>query len=288
MKKGWIAGTAAFAIYGALAVLLLLWPKQPDLRHAVLASQLTDTSVILWSLAWWPWAISHGINPLMTHVLWAPIGQNVVWCTTMPTLALLFWPITVRWGPIFSYNLIALLAPTLAAWSAYHKYRKHSGVALQFCLAHLIRDVKFLATLPEPATVAYGQRLLEGFRNMFHVIHQRRTMETAVFQKALEQARDDLVAAGLEAPEPKPAQNMAKRFRQNSDSYFRFITTPGLEPTNNLAEQALRFVVLDRHVTQGTRGERGRQWCQRIWSAIATCRKSGCFGHSSSSTASAP
>ena len=49
-------------------------------------------------------------------------------------------------------------------------------------------------------------------------------MELPVFQKALEKSRDDLVAMGLEAPEHKPAQNMAERFRQNTDSYFRFIT----------------------------------------------------------------
>ncbi len=92
-----------------------------------------------------------------------------------------------------------------------------------------------------------------------------------MFQKVLQQAHDDLVEAGLEAPEHQPAQNMAERFRQNTDSYFRFINIPGLEPTNNLAEQAIRFVVLDRHVTQGTRSVRGQQWCERIWSTIATC-----------------
>ncbi|EQD37469.1 transposase IS66, partial [mine drainage metagenome] len=46
-------------------------------------------------------------------------------------------------------------------FSAYRKYMGDFNVSLQFCLAHLIRDVKFLATLPEPATVAYGQRMLE-------------------------------------------------------------------------------------------------------------------------------
>ena len=40
-------------------------------------------------------------------------------------------------------------------------------------------------------------------------------------------------------------------------SYFRFITTAGVDPTNNLAEQAIRFVVIDRLITQGTRSERG-------------------------------
>ena len=106
---------------------------------------------------------------------------------------------------------------------------------------------------------------------MFHVIHQRKALDAPVFRQALEQARDDLMVTGLDAPEHKPAQNMARRFRQNGESYFRFITTPSLEPTNNLAEQAIRFVVLDRHVTQGTRSERGQKWCERIWTAIATC-----------------
>ncbi len=98
-------------------------------------------------------------------------------------------------------------------------------------------------------------------------------MEPPAFQKALETARDNLVATGLDAPEHKPAQNMAGRFRQNRDAYFRFTTTPGLAPTNNLAEQAIRFVVLDRHATQGTRSDRGQRWCERIWTAIATCTR---------------
>jgi transposase len=53
------------------------------------------------------------------------------------------------------------------------------------------------------------------------------------------------------------------------------VTTPGVEPTNNLAEQAIRFVVIDRHVTQGTHGEAGRRWCERIWTVIATCTQQG-------------
>ena len=50
---------------------------------------------------------------------------------------------------------------------------------------------------------------------------------------------------------------------------------PGVEPTNNLAEQAIRFVVIDRLITQGTRGERGDRWCERIWTVMATCSQQG-------------
>ena len=66
-----------------------------------------------------------------------------------------------------------------------------------------------------------------------------------------------------------------ERFKDHGDAYFRFVTTPGIDPTNNLAEQALRFVVIDRRLTQGTRSVRGRQWCERIWTAAATCLQQG-------------
>ena len=48
-----------------------------------------------------------------------------------------------------------------------------------------------------------------------------------------------------------------------------------MEPTNNLAEQAIRFVVIDRHVTQGTRSATGQRWCERIWTVMATCGQQG-------------
>ena len=87
----------------------------------------------------------------------------------------------------------------------------------------------------------------------------------------MEKARGDVMAAAAWAPRRRQTQNLAKRFRLHGEAYFRFITTPGLEPTNNLAEQAMRFVVIDRRITQGTRSKRGRQWCERIWTVIATC-----------------
>ncbi len=160
-------------------------------------------------------------------------------------------------------------------FSAYRKYMGDFDVRVQFCLAHLIRDVKFLTVLQDKVTAAYGQRVLEGLRQLFKVIHRRETMNPDRFQRALEKARDELMEVGKQAPRRNEAQNLAERFRQHGAAYFQFITTPGIEPTNNLAEQAIRFVVLDRIVTQGTRSEKGRRWCERIWTAIATCVQQG-------------
>ena len=76
-------------------------------------------------------------------------------------------------------------------------------------------------------------------------------------------------------PPSREAQNLANRFRRHGESYFTFVTTPGIEPTNNLTEQAIRFVVIDRKITQGTRSEAGQRWCERIWTTIATCTQQG-------------
>ena len=161
-------------------------------------------------------------------------------------------------------------------FGAYRKYMREFDVLVQFCLAHLIRDVKFLLTLPGREDQAYGRRVRAALRELFAVVHRREKLTTAGFQKALEAARQQVVKdATTRVPKGNHAQNLAKRFREHGAAYFRFITTPGIEPTNNLAEQAIRFVVIDRRITMGTRSETGRRWCERIWTTVATCVQQG-------------
>jgi len=160
-------------------------------------------------------------------------------------------------------------------FSAYRKYMGDFNVLVQFCLAHLIRDVRFLTTLSDRATSNYGRRLLDRLRKLFAVIHRRDTLTPQRFEGQLQRARRDILAVVRRPPPRSEARNIAKRFREHGDAYFRFMTTPGVEPTNNLAEQAIRFVVMDRKVTQGTRSEAGRRWSERIWTTIATCAQQG-------------
>jgi transposase len=161
-------------------------------------------------------------------------------------------------------------------FSAYRKYMKDCGVLVQFCLAHLIRDIKFLTTHPDRRNKTYGNRVLEAVRALFAIIHRRDQMSAKRFASAMEDAGNILWAEAIyRVPNTKEAQNLANRFEKHGYSYIRFITTPGIDPTNNLAEQAIRFVVIDRHITQGTRSETGQRWSERIWTTIATCTQQG-------------
>jgi transposase len=161
-------------------------------------------------------------------------------------------------------------------FSAYRRYMRQCDVRLQFCLAHLIREVKYLTTLPDERDRQYGERFREALRGLFGVIHQQHQLTAEEFARRLQAARIEVLHRATTAvPPTAAAERLAKRLRQFGESYFRFVTTPGMEPTNNVAEQAIRFVVIDRKITQGTRGETGQRWSERIWTVIATCAQQG-------------
>ena len=116
----------------------------------------------------------------------------------------------------------------------------------------------------------------DALRALFGLFHRRAEMPAGPFGRQLQAARDEVLRVGTTAVPPgRHAQALAKRLGKYGAAYFTFVTTPGVEPTNNLAEQAIRFVVIDRLIAQGTRSEVGNRWCERIWTVVATCVQQG-------------
>jgi transposase len=160
-------------------------------------------------------------------------------------------------------------------FSAYRKFLRETDAWLQLCWAHLIRDVKYLTTLLNRATRGYGHRLLGKIKTLFRIWHRRERTPAPRWERAMAKARRGVLAMARRAPTTSEAQNLAKRFRDHGDQYFTFLDTPGVEPTNNGPERQIRFLAIDRKITQGTRGEPGRRWCERIWTVLATCAQQG-------------
>ena len=77
-----------------------------------------DSTLFIWSYEWWPYAILHGLNPFITDYLWYPIKVNLTHMTSIPSLALVMAPVTLIFGPLFSYNLVQVLTPALNAFCA--------------------------------------------------------------------------------------------------------------------------------------------------------------------------
>ena len=86
-----------------------------------------DPNFYIWSWRWWPYAVSHGLNPLYSGQIGAPVGNDLAWTTTTPAVALLLAPVTAAFGPITSFNLTLLLAAPVSAWAAFVAARRLTG-----------------------------------------------------------------------------------------------------------------------------------------------------------------
>ncbi len=110
----------------ALSVVLFGMPVigAPATAHV---GYTTDPAMMMWYIAWWPYAIRNGVNPFITHAVWPLTGYNLTWATSMPAVAIALAPITFTLGVVVAYNFAALAAPVLSGWAAYLLCRRVTG-----------------------------------------------------------------------------------------------------------------------------------------------------------------
>lgn len=109
---------SALVAYLGLSLATTGWRWLPD-PSASCACQGNDPTFYMWALRWWPYALTHGLNPLESHFVWYPVGANVARAASIPSAALALWPVTALFGPLVSYNVMSLASPTLAGFCAY-------------------------------------------------------------------------------------------------------------------------------------------------------------------------
>ncbi len=122
-----LQGLLALAVYLAVFIIgyafpLVLHPGLPQIGQTQV-----DPNFYVWSWRWWPYAISHGLNPLYSRQIGAPAGFDLAWTTTAPAVAVILAPVTAAFGPITSANLTLLLAAPVSAWVAFLAARRLTG-----------------------------------------------------------------------------------------------------------------------------------------------------------------
>jgi hypothetical protein len=159
-------------------------------------------------------------------------------------------------------------------FSANKKFIKLSKALVQYCWAHLIRDIKFLLTLGHKTLERWADTLLNVLQKIFELWKTRHRRHQGRYKKTLEKLKKAFLRKVRRPPSHNEAANIKKRFINGVDKcYFLFLEREGVSPTNNLSEQAIRFVVIDRRITQGTRSWAGMRWCERAWTVVATCAR---------------
>jgi hypothetical protein len=108
-------GPLALTVAAYLAASLALHHRLlPQLTTATAGWTSSDSYQFVWWIAWLPWSIGHGENPLFTTYLHAPLGVNGMWNALVPVLAALFSPVTLTLGPIAAYNIAMVLGPVVS------------------------------------------------------------------------------------------------------------------------------------------------------------------------------
>ena len=121
LRRGLIPA-AVGAVYLLLAVLLFIvaW-RAPGSTYI---GEGPDPIQQMWGIAWVPYAISHGLDPLYTHFLNQPTGTDILWSTPTALVAMLLWPVTALFGVTVTYNVVMTLSLTLASFFAFLVIRR--------------------------------------------------------------------------------------------------------------------------------------------------------------------
>jgi hypothetical protein len=118
-RRPWVKACVAILLYLIGSIVIWGLPVMGHLGSRYVSQQPWDANFFRWALAWTPWALLHGHDPLWTGVVFAPEGATLTWTTLTPAAGIVAWPLTALWGTLVAYNVILLLAPALAGWAAY-------------------------------------------------------------------------------------------------------------------------------------------------------------------------
>ena len=145
----------------------------------------------------------------------------------------------------------------------------------QVCWAHLIR--KFVAFSERNDRGAQlGESLLLVTHAMLSEWHRVRdgTLPRDRFEKIADNAQpmiERLLECGV-ALKIRGVSGSCADMLAHKDAFFTFARSPGVEPTNNHAERALRPFVLWRKTSYGSQSERGRLFAERIMTVAHSLR----------------
>lgn len=146
------------------------------------------------------------------------------------------------------------------------------------CWAHLKRD--FVAAIERGgAGESAAVEMLAVCREVFGL--WRRFKERGVGRRGLEEGIGPLrrrMRVALEegaACGQKKTAGLCRSLIKREAGLWKFASTPGLEPTNNLAERMLRPAVIWRKKSFGSSSRGGCRYVERVLSVLATLRQRG-------------
>jgi transposase len=157
-------------------------------------------------------------------------------------------------------------------WSAYSWM---AAIFRQLCWQHLQRDFKKISERKGKAG-RIGKELLKCCQSMFHHWHRLKEekLDRKKFKKLMAPIRkrvEALLNEGLTCSNKKTVGTCIQILKVK-EAMWTFIEKEGVEPTNNIAEQVIRRIVIWRKTSFGTQSAAGTLYLERIMTVVATCK----------------
>lgn len=200
---------------------------------------------------------------------------NKMWMWLATTLLVAVFIIRVCRNTQAAKDLLGDAFAGLLVSDRYGAYNWIKTSCRQFCWAHLKRDIQKISERSGQAG-RIGDEILDYIRRMFRLWHHLKNgkMSRKTFQTAMKPIRcnvERLLTEGTMCSHKK-TENTCKHILKFKAALWSFVEFEGVEPTNNLAEQLIRFYVLWRKSSFGTQSERGNLFVERMMTATTTCK----------------
>jgi cell division septum initiation protein DivIVA len=161
----------------------------------------------------------------------------------------------------------------------YAGYEAHIASAKQKCQAHLARTARDWQKLTASGSTA--QQFFEDVKQFVKrgcAFHRRRAAgQLSGEEQDSEKAwlRAELTRLESCPVDHDKAVTLQQRVRKHRDEWLVFLDDPRVPPTNNLAERALRPLVVLRKITFGHRTQSGAERMARIMTVQETAKRHG-------------
>ena len=153
-------------------------------------------------------------------------------------------------------------------WKPYAKFTKH----LQRCWAHLLRESKDFAEKFEEA-IPLHKALKEIYESLTKAMEGDPPPKVRMILWHL--AREALQHWMVKEYFSEKVRKFIDKINNGFEYWFTFIINPGVEPTNNRAERALRSQVVLRKILGTLRNDKGTSIHERIMTILTTWEQKG-------------
>lgn len=142
----------------------------------------------------------------------------------------------------------------------------------QVCLAHQLRDCQYAIDAGDELFAPRMKRLL---LKAIAVGRRRKNLATSTVRQYCSRLRGALREVLNLRPTALEGQKLLKRYQKIRDHLLYFLEDETVPPTNNSSEQALRWSVVFRKVTNGFRSDWGAQLFAQVRSLVNTAKRHG-------------